>query len=44
MYDVQVNPITFFAGSGIVKGSDPVSEKLETDLKLAAMLESLQRT
>jgi menaquinone-specific isochorismate synthase len=36
--------VALYAGSGIVKGSDPVSEKLETDLKLAAMLESLQRT
>ena len=36
--------VALYAGSGIVKGSDPVREKNETDLKLAAMLESLQRT
>jgi menaquinone-specific isochorismate synthase len=31
-----------YAGNGIVQGSDPKMEKLETDLKLRALLETIQ--
>tara|TARA_Y100000588_G_C14009800_1_gene819451 strand:+ start:364 stop:711 length:348 start_codon:yes stop_codon:yes gene_type:complete len=36
--------VELYAGAGIVKGSSPANEKMETDLKLSAMLESIQRT
>jgi len=32
------NGTTLYAGAGVVKGSDPDRELLETDMKLKAML------
>ena len=36
---IMPKSLTLFAGAGIVEGSIPANEKLETDLKLEAMLE-----
>ena len=36
---IMPKSITLFAGAGIVEGSIPANEKVETDLKLEAMLE-----
>jgi menaquinone-specific isochorismate synthase len=36
---IMPKSLTLFAGAGIVEGSIPANEKVETDLKLEAMLE-----
>ena len=38
---VSGSRVRIFAGAGIVNGSVPESEKLETDLKLQVLLEAL---
>lgn len=38
----QAERARLFAGAGIVAGSEPAREKLETDMKLRAMLEAIQ--
>lgn len=41
---VEGRSATIWAGAGIVAGSDPASEWAETEMKMATMLEALQRT
>jgi len=38
------NGTTLYAGAGVVKGSDPDRELLETDMKLQAMLAPIVAT